>query len=156
MATLRTVVLVLDALFFAGSLGLHVVALCGGPVFDRATIVLFPFILANALAFRNLNSIPEDRKPRPSPAIFAVIAIVLATCIWSVVWNFGETGVIRGEPGDRHVHSHGKRLGPLTEEQYQRRLYLKGIGSTSHLTVFGGAMLGMALYSRQLRQPTAA
>lgn len=66
-------------------------------------------------------------------------------------FSFGEGGVPTGEPGDRYLTDHGRRVRLLTEEEYQRTQEWAAVERSGFTAGFSGMVLTFALCVRRLR-----
>jgi hypothetical protein len=65
---------------------------------------------------------------------------------------FEDQGVANGEPGDRYLNSHGRRVRALTEEEFQQLQVWYAVIQTGFVTAFAGITLAAALHFQQVRR----
>ena len=176
METLRRVAVWVAALYWAGVLALHVAVVIGRPAEVPAPFQIVPFFLTMAVAASVVwITVPPrtEGQPRPPgpprepgpPWYCCVLGVVaLGIGMWAMVVGSGvpnspsalslfeDTGVASGPPGDRELHSHGRRIRAITEEEYQKVKAWDTIVQTGFLAGFTGMTLAGALYFRHVRR----
>jgi hypothetical protein len=63
---------------------------------------------------------------------------------------FGDGGVPAGEPGDRYLTDHGRRVRALTEEEYRRVRRWEAVRTSAFAVGVSGIALGFVLHLRRL------
>jgi hypothetical protein len=107
-------------------------------------------------AGRGENS-PAPRWYVAALAVPALICMLWPTVVGSGVSNtykfsFADRGVATGEPGDRYLNDHGRRVRALTEEEFQRVQVWEAVEKTGMMAGFAGMVLAGALYFQQVRR----
>ena len=99
----------------------------------------------------------------PTPKVVPVVFVISFVCgMWPMIVGsgvanthpmaiFGNTGVPSGEPGDRYLGSHGRRVRTLTEDEYQQVVEWEKVVRSGFSAAFSGAILAYALYLRRAR-----
>jgi hypothetical protein len=165
MAILRRVVVWVAVLYWACQLGIHlVVAAVGGLPSGPGSFFALDFFLTFGVATAVLwVTKPADRAEYPTPRWYCgALGVVALICgFWPMVVGSGvpntgfnpfvDTGVPAGEPGDRYLNSHGRRVRALTEEEFRRARAWDTVQVTGIMACFAGMILAGALYFQQVR-----
>src|SRR5262249_5249289 len=67
-----------------------------------------------------------------------------------------KEGAIGGDPGDRYLHSHSRRIRGITEQEYQRHDAASWRASSAIEVVFASLGLALALQASLMKRPAAA
>ena len=136
---------------------LSVVAGLSLPVINPLVVgaVVAPVIWVSIWPYRG-GHFPDVRPPWYA---IALMTASLLCMLWPVVVGsgvpgdrpaFGGGGVPAGEPGDRYLNKHGRRVRALTEEEYQRIRRWEVVGTSAFAVGVSGIVLGFLLHLRRL------
>jgi hypothetical protein len=166
--TLRWVLVGVAAVYWVCCLAVHVVvaATLPGPLPGYSFAYWFVLTIVVGGVVLNVTKPPGRGENAPAPrwyipviGAFSLICGVWPMAVGSGVPNspslrgaFEDTGVPSGPPGDRELHSHGRRVRAITEEEYQRVEAWDAVERTGFVTAVAGITLAAALHGQQIRR----
>lgn len=108
---------------------------------------------------------PWRKAGKDSPSIRRFLVLMVPALLYPLVvmgvlsltggWGYVE-GAPSGEPGDRSVNNHGKRVRELTEDEYQRYLLDDQRRQTALMSGFALSTFGVTLIPRPRPVPPPA
>jgi len=169
---LRRIAVRVMVVYWACCLAAHVVVAVTrpGPLPGYSYAYWFILTMVVALVASNVAKPPgpvaEDKAPRWYVTALGVTALICGLWPWAVgsgvpnapslLGVFGDTGVPGGPPGDRDLHSHGRRVRAITEGEFQRVEAWNAVVQSGLMACFSGMVLAVVLYFRQARGAAGA
>jgi hypothetical protein len=156
---LRRVAFWVTAALWAYCLAAHLLVVAGlsPPVIDPLIVgaVAVPAIWVFCWPYRG-RPFPNVRPPWYAIALMAASFLcgMWPMAIGSGVPGdrpvFGDGGVPAGDPGDRYLNDHGRRVRAITEEEYQRIRRWDVVRTSAFAVACSGIVLGFVLHLRRL------